>query len=128
MATLDPSTAVRDQLEAALPAETFKRGPVRPTPDVVAQAAFVIPTGGPGPEPFNNAGNDFGRPTVQVRSRAAKSADSITFAIAIRDALNKKPPAGFVECRALETGPILLGLDDQGNTEYSQNFTLWGES
>lgn len=114
---------VATALGLTLGVEVFN-GPVRPEP---TRAVFCLVTGGITPEDIvENSGESYHRPRVQIRVRDAQQdfAGGEVFATSVRDAVHLQVPAGYIECRAVESAPMYLGPDDQGRHEWSINVEL----
>jgi Bacteriophage minor capsid protein len=109
-------------------------GPVRAADALVPQEAiFVLPTGGFDSIPERTTAahlvnpaippTELVSPTIQVRIRSACDDYTGGYAIAraVRSALHRYIPSGFLECRVREAHPIYLGRDSLGCHEWSFN-------
>lgn len=111
-----------------------REGPVRkPSDDAVPGAVphacvFCISTGGLDDIPFADGGAKTAekRFTVQiwVRSEPLAYDDGATLAQAVFDAVDKTPPAGYFEARALASQPAYVRMDDTDHHEWSINVLL----
>lgn len=134
MSTIDVESAVRGYLAAntSLVAGTdLFDGPVRPVRDgVPASAVFVLATGGSRPEPYiGTSGVEVFDHAVQIRVRYLDSSNYSTgkaLARTIRDTMQSAGTiSGIFDVRVLDSSPIYLGLDDDGNAhEWSVNLIV----
>jgi hypothetical protein len=110
-------------------------GPVRgPSDDstvpgaVPERAVFVLATGGFADVPIvdGGAGGREARPTVQlwIRGLPRDYDGARSLAASVYAAIDKRPPAGYFEARASESGPGYVRLDNGERHEFSVNVTL----
>ena len=108
-------------------------GPERAYGDGVPhEAAFVTPYGGPQPQPFIGGTTEQRFPQVQVlyRSGVDDYNGGEAKARAIRDALHhqsitRATGGSYTDCRALQSAPLFLGIDEQRRTRWAINVELW---
>lgn len=111
-----------------------REGPVRKPTDGVAtgsvphECVFCVGTGGLDDQAYADGGAKTAekRFTVQiwVRSEPLAYDDGKALADAVFDAVDKTPPAGYFECRALASQAAYVRLDDTDHHEWSINVLL----
>jgi hypothetical protein len=110
-------------------------GPVRKPSDnqalataVPHKAAFFNSTGGITSVPFLDGGSktEEERLTVQIwiRSKPGDYDDGKAFAQAIFNAVDMTPPTGYFECRAMNSAPMYVGLDQTDHHVWSVNVLM----
>ena len=99
-------------------------------PESPALMTALFSYGGEPPE-FTHDGPGDDRPSLQVRTRAAKNGNAAGHAraLAVHTALNGLSNTALSGTRwkfvrALQSEPIFLGYDEQGRPEWSQNYAI----
>jgi hypothetical protein len=89
------------------------------------KCVFVLPTRGLTAEAWKGGGG-IRKPSVQVWCRGVRNNfnDAYALAVAVWDALEQRPPAGYFEARALYSGPEYLQQDEMGCHEFVINVDL----
>jgi hypothetical protein len=90
---------------------------------------FVLATGGAPSRPIKG-GPDERNPSVQITIRSNPPGverafrDGQTLARAVYEAVDRNPPAGYCECRAVASHPLYIGEDSEGRHEWTINLSL----
>lgn len=92
------------------------------------RAVFCLGTGGIDDIPYVDGGlkQALRQPTVQVwiRSDPENYDDGKALADAVFDAIDKNPPTGYAECRALGSRPAYVVKDEKGHHLWTVNVLL----
>lgn len=93
------------------------------------EAVFCLATGGPAPQDYGGQTalrTSFSAIQVRVRSAPFDFNGGQVTARAVRDALHRQPPAGYIDVLAQQSDPLPLpGPDESGRHEWSVNFEFW---
>lgn len=101
-------------------------GPVRPPDGLIKQkAVFVLPTGGPAPEPSRpTKAIRYASVQLRIRGDVDKYDAGLLFARAIRDVTHFAAIANYIDCEVLESEPNWLGYDNEHCPEWSHNVRM----
>lgn len=105
--------------------------PVKPSTNaalsnaIPQQCVFVLPFRGATDEPWGGGGG-IKKPSAQVwvRGSANNYEAARDLAFTIFELLDKRPPPGYFECRALFSGPEYIQQDELGCHEFLINLDL----
>lgn len=114
---------------------SVREGPVRKESDnplltgaVPHKCVFVLGTTGITDEPWVDGGTRTGLKKygaqIWVRSEVEDYDAGRALADAVFNAVDKVPPAGYLECRALNSGPAYVRKDAMGHHEWTINVIL----
>jgi hypothetical protein len=95
--------------------------------EIDGRVIFCLCHGGQFPDDIvGNLVQSYQRPRVQIRIREDQEnfGSGETLARSVRDSVHLKVPAGYIDCRAVESSPLYLGQDDFGRHEWSINVEL----
>lgn len=122
-----PGLTLAQQVAAALSmvlgTDVFN-GPVREEP---ARGVWCLTYGGRAPDDIvGNPADSYQYPRVQIRVRDLQEnfGSGETLARNVREAIHLLVPAGYIDCRAIESAPLYLGADDFGRHEWAINVEL----
>ncbi len=101
-------------------------GPIRPGSTL---AVFCLLDGGPSPIACLGTEQRAERPNVQIHVRGEKGeySDGLDVAESVRDAVHYAPLSGYIDVRVIESAPIYLGEEDDGQPRWSMNVDLTRE-
>lgn len=102
-------------------------GPPRAALGAVSRGpcVFVLSTGGYPPIALQDgSGQAFSISTIQITVRSAADAFQLGQQLArgVRDTLDRRPPAGYVDLRARESEPNYIGPDSNDQHRWTLNF------
>lgn len=119
----DHADTVKSLLDAAGIPDVY-RGLMRDGDQIPEAAVFVESSGGAGPSSYFGGAID--TPTVQVFIRGPKRKRDVANATAraVFDAINHVEPAGYIDCKPLQSSPISVGPDKNERFIFSVNAIL----
>lgn len=122
----DVATLISDGGHATLQTDMW-RGPVRPAvDDVPVNAVFVMQSGGLPPHRISRAAQ-IRTAGVKIRVRNSGYLTGLTLAKAILDTVDESQPTGYMDVSAIQTEPIFLTKDRNGDYHWSMNFYVMYE-
>ncbi|MBW2084436.1 MAG: hypothetical protein JRI54_00170 [Deltaproteobacteria bacterium] len=116
----DIALALQQAGLGTLGVDIFK-GPVRPANGIPVDSIFVLATGGRAGQRIHSDRSEIRYPTAQIRVRAESFAEGYEKASAVYDALFDLRYPGYMDFLLLQSEPIYLGQDANGNYEWSLN-------
>ena len=94
------------------------------------EAVAVLATGGPQPLAYLDGTaieRYFSALQIRIRSIERSFRTGQALARSVRDVAHHASIAGYIDTRVLESEPLYLGSDDEGNHEWSINVEMWHE-
>ena len=106
------------------------RGKLEPaSTDIPHQCVFVVASGGPPPLSYMSSTIKFRYSAIQIftRSNPRDYPAGLTLARLVRDTLHNAAVSGYVDVRCMESEPIYVEEDENGDHIWSSNFEFWHE-